>query len=189
MQIVALCGSPRRGNTDALLNALAEGALEAGAGVTRFDLPKLDLKPCRACRACLKTPEARCIQRDDMIQVLDALREADAWVLATPVYFWSVSGPMKLAIDRFFSFFTEQGGWQLALPGERRGAVLVVQADPDQEVPDKVAGYLESVLEYHNVKVIGRIAAASLGGPGDAAGRPELLEEARGLGRELARAS
>jgi multimeric flavodoxin WrbA len=186
MHIVALCGSPRRGNTDALLKALIEGAAEAGATVTRFDLPKLEIKPCRACRACLKTPEARCIQHDDMIQVLEALREADAWVLATPVYFWSVSGSMKLAIDRFFSFFTDQGGWQLALPGERRGAVLVVQADPDQETPDKVAGYLESVLEYHGAKVAGRLAAPGLGDVRDAAGKPELLEEARELGRRLA---
>lgn len=187
MNIVALCGSPRRGNTDALLKALAEGAAEAGVEVTRFELAKLDIKPCRACRACLKTPEARCVQKDDMIQVLDALREADAWALATPVYFMDVSGPLKMAIDRFYSFFTEEGGWQLALPGERRGAVIVVQADPDQEVPDKVADYLELVLDYHKVKVVGRIAAPSLGDTGDAAGRPELLEEARELGRELAR--
>ena len=121
-----------------------------------------------------------------MIQVLDALRAADAWVLATPVYFMSVSGPMKLAIDRCYSFFTEQGGWQLALPGERRGAVIVVQADPDQEVPDKVVAHLESVLEYHNVKVIGRLAAPSLGGPTDAAARPICSRPARELGRQLA---
>ena len=185
MPIVALCGSPRRGNTDALLKALTEGATEAGATVTRFDLPKLNIKPCLACRACLKTPESRCIQRDDMIQVLDALRGAEAWVLATPVYFWNISASLKLAIDRFFSFFTDQGGWQLALPGERRGAVIVVQADPDQDTPDKVAQYLESVLDYHHVKPVGRLAAPGLGDMGDAAGKPELLEEAREIGRRL----
>ena len=185
MNTVALCGSPRRGNTDALLKALTEGAAEAGATVTRFDLPKLDIKPCRACRACLKTQEAQCIQKDDMAQVLDALRSADAWVLATPVYFWHVTASMKLAIDRFFSFFTDQPEWRLALPGTRRGAVIVVQADPDQETPDRVAGYLASTLAYPNVAVVGRLAVPSLGGPGEAAARPELLEQARELGRKL----
>jgi multimeric flavodoxin WrbA len=186
MHTVALCGSPRRGNIDALLKALTEGAAEAGATVTRFDLPKLDIKPCRACRACLKTPEAQCIQKDDMAQVLDALRGAGAWVLATPVYFWHVSGSMKLAIDRFFSFFTDQPEWRLALPGARRGAVIVVQADADQETPDRIAEYLASTLAYHNVEVVGRLAVPGLGGPGDAAARPELLEEARELGGKLA---
>jgi multimeric flavodoxin WrbA len=186
MHIVALCGSPRRGNTDALLRALTKGAAEAGATVTRFDLPKLDIKPCRACRACLKTPEAQCIQKDDMVQVLDALRGADAWVLAAPIYFWHVSGSMKLAIDRFFSFFTDQPEWRLALPGSRRGAVIVVQADPDQETPDRVAEYLASTLAYHNVEVIGRLAAPGLGGPGDAAARPELLAKAKEIGHRLA---
>jgi multimeric flavodoxin WrbA len=185
MHIVALCGSPRRGNTDALLKALTEGAAEAGAAVTRFDLPKLDIKPCRACRACLKTPEAQCVQKDDMAQVLDALRGAGAWVLATPVYFWHVSGSMKLAVDRFFSFFTDQPEWRLALPGARRGAVIVVQADADQETPDRIAEYLASTLAYHNAEVVGRLAVPGLGGPGDAAARPELLEEARELGRKL----
>ncbi len=188
MHIVALCGSPRRGNTDALLNALAEGAAEAGATFTRFDLPKLDIKPCRACRACLKRAESTCVQHDDMIQVLAALRGADAWVLATPVYFWHVSASMKLAIDRFFSFFTTEGGWQLALPGEQRGAVIVVQADADRETPERVAEYLSTTLQYHNVEVIARLAVPGVGEPGNAATRPDLLAEAKEIGKRLASA-
>jgi multimeric flavodoxin WrbA len=187
MQIVALCGSPRRGNTDALLKALTAGAEETGGEVTRVDLAKTDIEPCRACRACLKSAEARCILRDGMIDVLETLRGADAWVLATPVYFWHVSSYMKLAIDRFYSFFTDQPEWRLGLPGKRKGAVLVVQADADQETPDRVADYLAHTLKYHDVEVVGRIAAPGVGGLGDAAGRPELLEEARGIGRRLAR--
>ena len=56
MHIVALCGSPRRGNVDALLTALTEGATVVGATVTCFDLPKLKIRPRRACRACSNTP-------------------------------------------------------------------------------------------------------------------------------------
>jgi multimeric flavodoxin WrbA len=186
MHVVALCGSPRpRGNTATLIDAILEGAAEAGATTTRFDLAKLDVRGCRACDACLKTAEAKCVQQDDMTRILEALRTADAWVLGTPVYYAHLSGYLKTAIDRMYSLWTTEGGWQLGLSGTRRGAVVVVQADPEKETPAKVADYVASVIEWHNGQVVGRIAESSLGAPGDAAARPDLLARAREIGRKL----
>lgn len=186
MHIVALCGSPRKhGNTATLIDAILAGAAEAGATVTRYDLAHLDVRGCRACDACLKTAEATCVQQDDMSHILEALRTAGAWVLGTPVYYAHLSGYLKIAIDRMYSFWTTEGGWQLALPGTRRGAVVVVQADPEQETPTKVADYVASVIEWHNGQVVGRLAESSLGAPGDAAARPDLLARAKEIGRKL----
>jgi multimeric flavodoxin WrbA len=186
MHIVALCGSPRpRGNTATLIDAILEGAAGAGATTTRFDLAKLDVRGCRACDACLETAEAQCVQQDDMSRILEALRTADAWVLGTPVYYAHLSGYLKTAIDRMYSLWTTEGGWQLGLPGTRRGAVVVVQADPEKETPAKVADYVASVIEWHNGQVVGRIAESGLGAPGDAAARPDLLAKAKDIGRKL----
>ena len=188
MHIVALCGSPRpRGNTATLLEAMLDGAREAGADVTRFDLAALDVKGCRACEACLPSAEAKCVQRDDMSTILEALRTADAWVLGTPVYYSHLSGHLKLAIDRMYSFWTTEGGWKLGLTGKRRGAVVVVQADAEEETPRAVADYLVTMLEWHEAEVVGRLALSGLGGPGDAAARPELLAQAREIGTNLVR--
>jgi multimeric flavodoxin WrbA len=165
---------------------MLEGAKEAGAEVTRFDLAALDVKGCRHCDACLKSAEATCVQHDDMSRILEALRTADGWVLGTPVYYAELSGYLKLAIDRMYSFWTTEGGWVLGLTGKRRGAVIAVQADTEEATPAKVADYLASVVEWHNGELVGRIAASRLGGPSDAAGRPELLAEARAIGRRLA---
>ena len=189
MEIVAICGSPRRkGNTAALIEAALEGARDAGATTTRFDPAHLQIADCDADRMCLESAEASCIQNDDMQQIYDALRRAEAWIFACPVYFWNVSAPLKRVIDRLYAFYTEEGGWHLGLEGKRRGGVIVVQADEDQKIPKHVADYIATVLRDLNVDVVGQLNEGGVGDPGDAAARPDLLDRARQLGGDLARA-
>jgi multimeric flavodoxin WrbA len=186
MEVVAICASPRsKGNTATLVEALLKGAREAGAATTRFDPSKMKICDCDACRACLESAETRCICDDDMQQIYDALLRADAWVFASPVYFWHVSAPMKRVIDRLYACYTEEGGWRLGLEGTRKGAVIVVQADPDQETPAGVAKYLAQVMTDLRVESIGSMVGPSLGDLGDAEKHPELLEQARELGKKL----
>jgi len=187
MEIVAICGSPRHGgNTATLVEALMEGAREAGVTTTRFDPAAMRINDCDADRMCLDSADAECVQKDDMQQIYAALRRADAWVFAGPVYFWNVTAPLKRVIDRLYAFYTEEGSWHLGLEGTRRGAVIVVQADGEQETPKRMAGYIAGVMRDLRCEVIGQIAEGGIGNPGDAAKRPELMEQARELGRRLA---
>lgn len=186
MKVVAICSSPRAGgNTATLVEAMLEGAREAGAETIRFDAAKLNIGDCDADRQCLDSAEARCVRDDDMQKVYAGLEGAEAWIFATPVYFWNVNAAMKRVIDRLFAFYTTEGGWRLGLEGKRRGAVVVVQADADKEVPARMADYLASVMRDLNVEVVGSMAEGNLGEPGDAAKRPELLAKAKEIGRRL----
>jgi hypothetical protein len=100
-----------------------------------------------------------------------------------------VTGTLKRVIDRLYAFYTTEGGeWRLGLEGRRRGAAIVVQADPEERTPQRVAEYLEQILRAYNVEPVGRIAESSLVKPGDAAASPQLLARAKELGRELASA-
>ena len=188
MEVVAICGSPRpRGNTATLIEALLEEAREAGAKTTRFDPARMRIQDCNAGDECLVSPEAPCKLDDDMAEIYAALRRADAWIFGTPVYHANVTGTLKRVIDRMYAFYTKEGGeWRLGLEGKRCGAVIVVQADAEQETPRRVAEYLEEILGAYNVDVVGRIAESSLTAPTDAAGRPDLLARAKELGREIA---
>jgi len=191
VEIVAICGSPRpEGNTATLLEALLEGAREEGAKTTRFDPTRMRIADCNAGDECLVSAEATCKIEDDMRDIYAALARAEAWVLGSPVYHANVTGALKTVIDRLYAFYTTEGGeWRLGLPGRRSGAVIVVQADPERETPQRVADYLEQVLRSYNVDPIGRIAEPSLSKPGDAAARPDLLARAKELGRELVSAA
>ena len=187
MEIVAICGSPREnGNTATLIEAVLDGARERGATTTRFDPAKMRIVDCNADAECLVSPEAGCNIDDDMQHIYTALRRADAWVLGSPVYHAHITGTLKRVLDRFYAFYTNQGGeWRLGLQGKRRGLVIVVQADPQIETAHRVAEYLEQVLSAYNVELVGRIAEAGLHKPGDAAAKPDLLARATDLGREL----
>lgn len=102
MKVCILMGSPRKeGNTAALAAPFVETLKSKGAEVTTFDVYDMDLRPCVACRTCQKDWTIfGCPQQDDMQQIFDAVLEADLLVLASPIYSWYCTPPIKNAIDR-----------------------------------------------------------------------------------------
>ncbi len=102
MKVFALNGSPRkkRGNTALILNPFLEGMVESGAEVELFYTRDLDPKACKSCSVCQFNTPGKCIQKDGINEILPKLADADIWVLASPVYLDSVTGPMKNFLDR-----------------------------------------------------------------------------------------
>jgi multimeric flavodoxin WrbA len=105
MKIVAIHGSPRKGNSSAITDHLLLSAEEVGAKTKSFYLNKMTFRGCQACYAC-KTMSDSCVLDDELAPVLDAILEADVVVLASPVYFGDITGQLKSFFDRTFSFFT-----------------------------------------------------------------------------------
>ena len=102
MKVLAFNCSPRmeKGNTSLILTPFLEGMREAGAEVELFYTKKLEINPCQGCFNCwFKTP-GKCWQKDDMDMLIPKLGEADVWVIATPLYVYGMTGPMKNLIDR-----------------------------------------------------------------------------------------
>lgn len=103
MKIVILNGSPRKGgNTTALTKAFTEGAVSAGHAVVEIPVGTMNIRGCVACEACRKTGSGKCVQQDEMQQVYPELADADLIVLASPVYFWALTGQMQSAISRLY---------------------------------------------------------------------------------------
>jgi len=82
------------------------GAKEAGNQVEKIILRDKKINYCLACDAC-KRNGGNCVQKDDMKEILDKMIAADVLVLATPVYFYSISSRMKTLIDRVYAKYTE----------------------------------------------------------------------------------
>ncbi len=102
MRVLAFNGSPlmEKGNTARILQPFLDGLAEAGSDVELFYTRKLDIHPCQGEFNCwLKTP-GHCFQEDDMQMLHPKLRAADVWVLASPVYVWGLTGPLKNLMDR-----------------------------------------------------------------------------------------
>lgn len=99
-KVLILSGSPRLGgNSDTLCDQFMKGALESGNEVEKIRVQCKSVAPCLACYYC-KDHAGECAIKDDMKEILDKMLAADVLVLASPVYFYSVSAQLKAVIDR-----------------------------------------------------------------------------------------
>ena len=181
MKILALVGSPRRGgNTDLLVDALLEGAREAGVQAWKVYLADLQIAPCDGCRICRSTGE--CIHDDDMSPLYDRLFEADVWVVGTPVYWWGPSAQTKLFIDRWYRFAGD-GRWRV----RGKKAVLVSAfGDEKPDTPRHLVGMLSDAFAYLGMDFVGQVLV-SASEAGEVAGNRAALDQARDMGRRVAR--
>jgi multimeric flavodoxin WrbA len=104
--VLIISASPRKnGNSDTLCDRFAQGAKESGNSVEKVFLASKNIGYCRGCGICNNTH--KCVQKDDMTEILDKMVNADVIVLATPVYFYTMDGQMKTFIDRTVPRYTE----------------------------------------------------------------------------------
>lgn len=105
-KVLIISSSPRKnGNSDLLCNQFQEGALVSNNLVNRINLREKQIKFCLGCQACYKTK--KCIQKDDMEEIINSMIESDVIVLSTPVYFYSMTGQLKTMIDRLVPRYVE----------------------------------------------------------------------------------
>ena len=106
--IIILNGAARKnGNTAKLIKAFTEGANSVGNTVREFYLVDMNIKDCTGCECCGGTEQ--CAQSDDMREIYKAFEQADVVVFASPVYFWTVSGTLKTAVDRLYAEMSHLG--------------------------------------------------------------------------------
>jgi multimeric flavodoxin WrbA len=181
-------GSARRnGNTDILCREAVKGAVAGGMATRLVRLADLRIEPCRGCFRCQK---GSCRTRDDMGAVIEEMAAADALVFATPVYFWNVSGLMKMFFDRLLPLLRMRkvgGKWRLAsrLAGKRAG-IIVVQEEaegPHESIP--LLFFRRNFSDF-DLEFSGSVFAFGALNPGDVRRQPAVMEEARALGRRLA---
>lgn len=168
-KIVILDGSPRkRGNTHELIAAFRKGAEESGNSVTEFLLNEMEILGCLGCFGGGKDPLSPCVQKDDMQKIYPLYKEADVVVLASPLYYWTISGQLKTAFDRLFA---------------------VAECDPEYRNPIKKSvllmaaegnGFEESVFWYDRLmqhlhwESLGKVLCGGVTAIGDILGKKEL---------------
>lgn len=180
MKIIVLNGSPRKnGNTSALVAAFTAGAQSAGNTVTEFHLGSMDIHGCKGCFGGHSTKDCPCVQRDDMDKIYPAVKEGDVIVLATPLYYWNMSGQIRMAIDRLFAL--EEGDGNL-LRGHGKASALLMAAEGHEF--DDVVLYYNHLMEHLKWKNLGHVLAGGNGDIGDIKNKPEL-QKSYELGKSI----
>lgn len=104
-KILVVVGSGHiHGNTEQLSDAFIKGAKESNNEVTKIILNK-DILGCQGCGACQHNGH-QCVIKDEMQNYFSLFDNADILVLASPLYFWSISGRLKSFIDRLYAIST-----------------------------------------------------------------------------------
>jgi len=179
-KIVILNGSPRRkGNTSALVKAFTEGVESAGNTVTEFFLNEMNIHGCKGCFGGHSSRECPCVQKDDMDRIYPAVKESDVVVLATPLYYWNMSGQIRTAIDRLFAL--EEGDGNLLRGNGRSSALLMAE---EGQGFDDVLLYYDHLMEHLRWTNLGHVLAGGNGEIGDIEGKPEI-QEAYDLGKSI----
>lgn len=178
-KIVILNGSPRRkGNTAALTAAFTKGAERSGNVVTEFFLDSMDIHGCKGCFGGGKNPESPCVQKDDMDKIYPIYRDADVVVLASPLYYWTISGQLKCTFDRLFAVAECDSDCR----NPKKESVLIMAAEGN--------GFEESIYWYDRLekhlgwKNLGKVLCSGVMNIDDIKSRKEL-EEAENLGKSM----
>ncbi len=102
-RIIAVNAGPRVGwNTDTLVSQAAKGAEDAGANVERFHLFRLEkYTGCISCFGCKREKnKGRCVCRDGLTEVLDAIRESDGLIIGSPNYLSEMTASFRALYER-----------------------------------------------------------------------------------------
>ena len=155
MNIIGFIASPRKeGNTAWVINKILEGAKERGAETQSWYFSDLDIKPCKGCLGCVQSD--RCVITDDMRKIYDALEQADALVLGSPVYMGQMSAQAKIFTDRLFAQNTPRFSPRFKEKHAGKKLILVfTQGNPDPGMFQVYFDYTKSMFQLLEFDVKG----------------------------------
>ncbi len=190
-QILAIYGSPRRkGNTATLLKHAVRGAVDAGVEVNEIILRDLKISPCLEIYACKK--EGRCAIKDDFHNVVDQILSAKGLILASPIFFYTVSAHTKILMDRCQSLWVKKywidkvpfGQWE----PKRKGLFISVGATKGKKLFDGTLLTVKYFFDVLDMELFRSLLYRGLDFEDDVLKYPEYLEAAYQAGNALAKA-
>ncbi len=188
IQITAVYGSPRRkGNTATLLNQAVQGARDAGANVEKIVLRDLKMSPCLEIYACKQ--EGECAIKDDFQQLRDKILSSNGLMLASPIFFYTVSSHTKILMDRCQSLWVKKY-WLEKPPAtrnnlQRKGLVISVGATQGKKLFDGAQLSMKYFFDVLDMSLWKMLTYRGLDFEGDVGKHPEYLSEAYEAGKRM----
>ncbi len=189
MNAVILCASPRRdGNSHALAESCAEGARAAGHSAELVELNEVLSGLLRDCRSC-RRPNGDCSIDDGYSQLIhEQLLPADAWIYATPLYYYGMAASLKNFFDRLVCYSSASYPQYEAIAAgmrDKRSALLLSAEESNQAACPAVVAQIQELSRYFHHSFVGVVT-----GIGNRRGEVQFdpsdpLAAARALGTAL----
>ncbi len=189
-KVLGIMGSPcLEGNAAALLDAVLEGAKSAGAEIERLNISELNIHPCDGCGRCDSEAECRRF-KDDMTSIYVKIRQVDALVFSSPIYFLGVTAQLKGLLDRCQCFWAEKYlKGKRAYEGKRRpkGFFIACAGSEKPAVFEPAVRTIRSVFQALDYEYAGEVLLSNTDSPEIESLRSAALSRAYDAGRALCR--
>lgn len=188
-RITAIYGSPRRrGNTSRLLQQAVAGARDRGATVKEIILRDLKIAPCMEIYGC--THAGDCAIRDDFQSIRDSILTSDGIMLASPIFFYTVSAHTKIFMDRCQSLWVKKY-WIEGLPkgqwaSKRHGIFISAGATRGKRLFDGALLTVRYFFDVIDTALWKSLLYRGLDFEDDILEHPDYLQEAFTTGQSLA---
>jgi multimeric flavodoxin WrbA len=188
-KILAFYGSPRRnGNTTLLLDHAVQGVWDTGAHVEKIVLRDLKMSPCLEIYGCKET--GKCVIQDDFQKVYDQLLDCQGLMLASPIFFYTVSAHTKILMDRCQSLWVKKY-WIDKIPygqpnPERKGLFISVGATKGKRLFDGTLLTIKYFFDVLDTELWKALLYRGLDAEEDILKHPEYLQEVYEAGKEFA---
>ena len=189
MKALGISGSPRvKSNTDLLLARALDALAEAGADTETILTDKLKIEPCREYNGCKR--DGNCVIRDEMDDIYPKLLDADVVIVASPVFFYSVSAQAKALIDRCQALWARRYilKQQVGRPG-RKGAFIGVGATHGDKLFDGSLLIMKYFCQALDIEFAEQLLVRGVDGRAEIKQHPDQLDAAYEMGKRLASAS
>jgi len=180
MKILAIVGSPRlNGNTNFLTDIALQEAAKMGAETEKIIISEKQLNPCQGHQDC--GSYSACLQKDNGMEILTKFVEADGLILATPVYYYDISSWMKIFIDRNYFLFRHN----INCKAKAAGIIVIGGGAGIEETVQSLNRFMDgSTLNIPRGKRF--VVSGYAGAPGEVQNKPDLVRQAREMGKKLA---
>ena len=179
MKKVLIVSSSLRGgsNSEILAHEAEKGAKDAGNNVEFIGLKGKDIKFCIGCLACQNT--RKCVQKDDMAEMIGKVQNADVLIFATPIYYYEMSGQLKTFLDRCNPLFGQDNKF--------KDVYLITSSYDDAKNASDIAanGLGGWIACFEQSRLAGVLAGGGLNEPKDATENEDLLHKAYELGKNV----
>lgn len=166
-KVLVISSSLRAGsNSEALADAFARGAAEAGHDVEKLTLRDKEIRFCKGCLACQQT--RRCVIADDAPAIVSKMHDADVIAFASPIYYYEMCGQLKTLLDRANPLYASDYRF-------RDVYVLTSAAEDRDHVPDRAVSGLTGWIDcFGKARLAGSLFAGGVTAPGEIRGHVAL---------------
>ncbi len=187
MKMLGICASPRKnGNTDILLEKVLEGARARGGQTEKIFLSDLNISPLEEKEYENAAKEGLSEAGDDMRIVFSKIEECDVLVMASPIFFGSLSAQAKTMIDRFQRVWLAKNILKKEIfQKKKKGAFISVEATNREDFFQNAKSIIRNFFATINVKYDGELFCGGVDKKGKVMENPEVLKKARELGARL----